>query len=431
MMSEDDKKKIDDKPETVTETTDKSSDADTEAVPSQDEVEDTLDHVEEQKAQIDGEFEDLDAKLDAVAPPVIVRKSSFGSLIVAALLGGVATVALIGGVGYYLVMSNNLGGMSKLFNGGDAAAKIEERYLDLSTRVLSFEGELIELQDFDEASGKDVSGLKTALAAAVEQAKTSGKSLADIKATIANAAKTALSADGSVGAIDGTALIALQTEIDALKQNVGGVGGEAIAKVEAQIKAVETELAALKTTVEEVANAETKIGEGEASQMASALAVASLERALQDEKPFEVELNAIKAVAGESEAFAKLSSYAAKGLASEVTLLNQFDGLLEAALVADLKGEGKSILDRFIGNAKSVISIRKTGNVAGDGTEAVLARMEVAINAKDLDAALQTAQDLDGPAKMVFADWIASTDARLDAKDLMRQVSAEILTSLQ
>ena len=209
---------------------------------------------------------------------------------------------------------------------------------------------------------------------------------------------------------------------------------EKIAEIEAEIAALGAELAAVKNIAEnaaEVAASKNAGISGDASGMATALAVASLERALQDEAPFEVELNALQGVAGDNVALADLSAYAATGLASEVTLLGQFSDLLDAALVADLKGDGKSILDKFIGNAKAVISIRKTGDVAGDTAEAVLARMEVAVLNKNLSAAMVEGGGLEGPAGAVFAPWIAAVKNRLAAQDLMRQVSADILTSLQ
>lgn len=398
----------------------------------QDAVLDALDHVEEVKAQTGGEFEDL----DAIAPPIVKSGAGFGSLLVAALLGGVATVVLIGGVGYYAMSSNGLGGISNLLNGGDAAAANEERYTDVSTRVLSLEGEIAELlsaapvtTDLTPVSDK-IDALADALSAESDQVTAIGERIGNVENSIANVAQK------DDGSFDNTILIAMQAEIDGLKNmSAGEVDTSeldaAIEAVQGKLAELEAEVAAVKATAEAATVAGVKMSSGDANNMAAALAVAALERALQDEKPFEVELNAIKSVANDNAALDSLSAYAVTGLTSETSLLGQFDGLLESALVADLKGDGTSILDRFIGNAKSIISIRKTGNVEGDSAEAVLARMEVAVKAKDLAGAVETASALEGPAADVFADWLTSAQSRLAAKDLMRQVSADILTSLQ
>lgn len=427
MMSEDDKKP---------EQEDVNAEENISEEEVQDAVLDALDHVEEVKAQTGGEFEDLDAKLDAIAAPIVKTGAGFGSLLVAALLGGVATVVLIGGIGYYAMSSNGLGGISNLLNGGDAAAANEERYTDVSTRVLSLEGEIAELlsaepvaTDLTPVSDK-IDALADALSAESDQVTAIGERIGNVEKSIASVAQK------DDGSFDNTILIAMQAEIDGLKNmSAGDVDTSeldaAIEAVQGKLAELETEVAAVKATADAAATSGAKISSGDANNMAAALAVAALERALQDEKPFEVELNAIKSVANDNAALDSLSAYAVTGLASETSLLGQFDGLLESALVADLKGEGTSILDRFIGNAKSIISVRKTGNVEGNSAEAVLARMEVAVKAKDLAGAVETASALEGPAAGVFAEWLTSAQSRLAAKDLMRQVSADILTSLQ
>lgn len=408
MMSEDDKKNEDVKPEdAVVETI--------EAEP-----------VEEVEAE-DVLFEALDRELDEIAPSIVKENSGFGGLIVAGLLGGVATVVLVFGLGYFALKSDSLGGLSKLINGGDAAAAAEARYTDVSTRILSIEGELIEIQETmpEPTEPTDLSPIIDKIVAL--------ESLA--------AQQTEQSLDFSA-AIEGIRERLSNVVLPSVSVNSAGVANEAaravdlekIADIEVEIAALTAELAAVKRVAEnalEVAAAKNTGVAGDASGMATALAVASLERALQDEAPFEVELNALKGVAGDNVALAELIAYAATGLASEVTLLGQFNGLLDAALVADLKGDGKSIFDKFIGNAKAVISIRKTGNVEGSSAEAVLARMEVAVLNKNLSAAIAEGEGLEGPAKMVFAKWMAAVKSRMVAQDLMRQVSADILTSLQ
>ncbi|MBL1419618.1 MAG: hypothetical protein COC24_003825 [Alphaproteobacteria bacterium] len=406
-MSEDDKKNEDVKPE--------------------DEVVETIEvetiEAEEVEAE-DVSFEELDRELDEIAPPIAKEDSGFGGLIVAALLGGVATVVLVFGLGYFTLKSDSLGGLSHLINGGDAAAAAEERYTDVSTRILSIEGELIEIQE-TMPEPTDLSPIIDKIAALEGLAAQQTEQSFDFNAEL-----------------DGIRERLSSVVLPSVSVNSAGVANEAarvvdlekIADIEVEIAALTAELAAVKSVAEnaaELAAAKNTGLAGDASGMATALAVASLERALQDEAPFEVELNALKGVAGDNVALAELAAYAATGLASEVTLLGQFNGLLDAALVADLKGEGKSIFDKFIGNAKAVISIRKTGNVEGDNVEAVLARMEVAILNKNLSAAIAEGEGLEGPAKTVFANWMAAVKSRMAAQDLMRQVSADILTSLQ
>lgn len=393
-------------------------------------VEETADEIETVEAEIIDDVVD-DEAVDAVEQaadiiePVASQNRGFGSLVIAALLGGVATVALVVGLGYYAIISNNLGGLSKLINGGDAAAAAEERYTDVSTRILSLEGVLIELQEAEPVA-VDLSPIADKIAALEGLLAEQAEQNATLKNQLSNIATVS---DGN-GNVDGGVIVALQ---DAMKSQ-----NDVIEQIQSQILALNDEVAeaanvsqaAISTAIEAAAD-KNKVVAGDGNVMASALAVAAMERALQDEAPFEVELNALKAFASESAALTELSKYADQGLANEVTLLEQFNDLLDAALVADLKGEGKSILDRFIGNAKSVISIRQTGNVEGTNAEAVLARMEVAILNKNLNAAIAEGESLEGPAKQVFAKWMTTAKNRIAAQDFMRQVSADILTSLK
>lgn len=382
----------------------------------------------EDDANIDESMEtldDLDDELDRIVGISPDQKRGFSPFI-SGILGGILPIVLLVGFGYYAITSNNLGGLGQLFN-DDGTNVIEERYTNVSTRLFALEGEVSELQDrldtpVEPVIAVDYSADIAAQALAVDDLSAQ---LADIQQQF-GAMKQLLdevsnmSVSGSADKVDGTALLGLQKSIE--QQNAD------LAKVKTQIATWGEQLDAVKQA------AETKGAQASnenASQMASALAVASLERALQDEKPFEVELNALQSFAVNNQSLSQLSVYAATGLVSETTLFNQFDGLLEAALVADLKGEGKSILDKFIGNAKSIISVRRTGNIDGDDAEAVLARMEVAIANKDLSAAIAQSDALSGPAQNVFADWLAAAKARLAAQDLMRQVSGDILQSLQ
>lgn len=367
----------------------------------------------------------------------------FGALLIAGLIGSVATVALTAGVGYYTLQSNGL----DLFN-DDSNNVAEERYTMLSTRLLSLEG-VIETQQDVEPEAIDLSPIADKISAldikitnigAVQQKviEQAGR-IDDLDVKLATAAKVwadAAQISDASGNIDLGVIAAMKRQIEALQQrpvNTQNLEQDdqqnaMIAALDQQLKDIEEKIKALKNTVTP-SNVVFENGQS-ASNMASALAVASLERALQDETPFEVELKAIKSFTKDSEALDKLSSYAKNGLVSELNLLGQFDDLLEAALVADLKGEGKGIFDKFVANAKSIISIRRTGNIEGDDIEAILARMEVAVNAKDLSKAVAQGKQLTGPAKAVFEKWMGLATSRLAAKDLMRQLSSDILTSL-
>ncbi|MCJ8323920.1 MAG: hypothetical protein HRU29_12225 [Rhizobiales bacterium] len=380
-------------------------------------------------------IEALDAQLDDLLPPIVSKSNPLGSLIIAAVFGGIASIAILFGLGYYLVTSSSLGGLNQLLNGADDTNVLEERYTNISTRILALEGEMslaqTEIDNLAEQDGRQRLAADENMNSQSTELATIAAIIDELKAKLANAetqASAPIRLAETGGSTDVAALLASQTNVDGQQDAV-------VAEIKLQISILDEKLISLQQDIEDNAkNAEriskTTVVQG-AGNMASALAVAALERALQDEKPFVAELDILLALAGENAALTQLQAFAASGIASEINLYGQFDDLLEAALIADLKGEGKSVLDKFIGNAKSIISIRRTGNVEGDDAEAVLARMEVAVLAKDLPTALAQSQGLAGPAQQVFAPWVASVKTRLLAKQLMRQVSGDILKSLQ
>ncbi len=407
---------------------------------------------------------EFDAPEDAAEMPESQAQNKpgagVGRLFIAAVLGGVATIALSLGGGYYALKSNNLGAIGTLINdGGGSSDLLEEQYTDLSTRILSLEGEHANAGQIDESAladlgpvAKKIASLEGMLNNYRDENKKLAEQLFELQQVLDNSANVTPSDD-----FDNGLIAAMQAQIAELKKATSQSGdadvinraisdaqmtvisdsqNKAVAIINDKIAKLDTALNDVKSIAQNAAEQAVAAGSGntlsnkDASNMASALAVAALERALQDERPFEVELNALNGFVKDGGALAQLGSYAKTGLASEVTLFNQFESLLEAALVADLKGDGKSVLDKFIGNAKSIISIRRTGNIEGDETEAVLARIEVAVMAKDLSGAVAQADGLKGPAKAVFATWVAGAKSRLAAKDLMRQVSSDILTSL-
>lgn len=413
------------------------------------------------EADEDETINSVDSKLDNLVPPIFNQSNSIGSLVIAALLGGMVSIALLFSIGYYLVTSSSLGGISQLLNDADETNVLEERYTNISTRILALEGEVSQTQlDIEGLAGKDnnqtieigsrlnaQSDDMETLAALVQHLQSNVEIIENkISDSINISANSIPPAVGQP--INRDSLADVEVQIGELKSSLASLTNkqtsqtkisnaqdDLIANLTQKLDGLGETIVLLKQNIdinvkntEQVNQAAITKGSGSA---ASALAVAALERALQDEKPFDAELDVLKSLVGNNATIEQLSDFAVTGIASEINLLGQFDELLEQALVADLKGEGKSVLDKFIGNAKSIISIRRTGNIEGNDIEAVLARMEVAVLAKDLRNALAQGQGLNGAAQETFSRWVEAVETRLLAKDLMRQLSGDILKSLQ
>lgn len=75
----------------------------------------------------------------------------------------------------------------------------------------------------------------------------------------------------------------------------------------------------------------------------------------------------------------------------------------------------------------SLITVRRLGEVEGDGAQAVVARAEARLGASDLAGALEALAGLTGPARDAAADWMALAKARVECEGAL----AEIETLLQ
>lgn len=108
------------------------------------EAEEVVLDADDEKPASEPSIEAIDAELDNLLPPVLVKSNSIGSLIVAAVLGGLISLIILFGIGYYLIVSSGLGGISKLLNDDDGINIIEERYTNISTRILALKNPMVQ-----------------------------------------------------------------------------------------------------------------------------------------------------------------------------------------------------------------------------------------------------------------------------------------------
>jgi hypothetical protein len=89
------------------------------------------------------------------------------------------------------------------------------------------------------------------------------------------------------------------------------------------------------------------------------------------------------------------------------------------------------IVERLLAGAKSVVRVRKVSHGADEKTaEAVVARMEQALNEDRLGDVLEEARTLAQPAQDAAKDFLAKVEARYAADRALADVEAEIKASL-
>jgi hypothetical protein len=160
------------------------------------------------------------------------------------------------------------------------------------------------------------------------------------------------------------------------------------------------------------------------------VAIGQLQTALVAGRPYAKELRAVQALTHDDPdleaTLAPLSASADSGLTSDVALNRQFRDLAPAILAADRTRSDASWTDQALGRLSSIVTIRRaSGEVAGDGADAILARAEAALNEGAIAKAVTEMEKLAGPAAEKAAPWLAQARARV-AADAAAQALADL-----
>jgi uroporphyrinogen-III synthase len=213
-------------------------------------------------------------------------------------------------------------------------------------------------------------------------------------------------------------IAALRTALQALDQTVG---------------THRDQVRALATTVERSAVG----GDQKAMAAARASAVigvaARLSAALESGLPFTTDLGLLAPLgqgdAKLGEVIAALQAQAASGVATRQVLAAEFPAMAKAALADDLADD--SFGERVLGKIRNLISLRRVGaDVAGETTEARLARAEAAIEAGDVAKAAALVKSLPPQTARATEKWLARAEGHLAARRAVDQLAAHAVTLL-
>ncbi|MBA3447930.1 MAG: phage tail protein [Pseudaminobacter sp.] len=268
------------------------------------------------------------------------------------------------------------------------------------------------------------------LAAALDQVKT------DVAALQQNAAPGDGGDNAGLQAFEGR-IAGIEAAVARLGQDSGGAEpaeiaalGERIAGLEALVKAAGEATAAgegrLATLEQSVTALSTKV-DAQAAQPKVALAIgaSALKAAVDRGDPFLAELETFSAVAPQSPAVADLRAYAEKGVATRAEIVAEMDAAADAMIAVDRSvGADAGFFDRLLSSAESLVKVRPIGAVEGEGVPETVARMEVALNAGDLAAAVAEYETLPENVRAAAGPFIEKLKSRLAVERLVDQAVA-------
>lgn len=177
-------------------------------------------------------------------------------------------------------------------------------------------------------------------------------------------------------------------------------------------------------------NLEKKVGEPRDDvEVARAIASAGLKAAIDRGGPFTTELATLKTVAANDPVVAELEPYAATGIPSRATLIKDFPAVADRMIDATRQPDSsESLTDRLMNSALSVIKVRPVGDVEGDSTGAIVARIEEKLQNGDLEAASKEWDTLPDAAKAAGEDFKKSLDARIKVEQLVSSTLTNAVT---
>ncbi|MCC7252748.1 hypothetical protein [Hyphomicrobium sp.] len=204
------------------------------------------------------------------------------------------------------------------------------------------------------------------------------------------------------------------------------------ADVTAAVNPVNSKLAELEQNVQSVVSNEQSRRQN-AERIVLALELSNLKRALDrgQGQGYAAELEDVrKASAGQIDLSA-LERFKDTGVATPAQLKAEFRPLINAVIDADLEPADGSVIDRLLAGAKSVVRVRKVSHDAGDtSTEAIVARIDTALDEGRLGDVLAQAKALPLKARMPMEDWLIKVTARDTVDKAIAAVEDRLKASL-
>lgn len=152
-----------------------------------------------------------------------------------------------------------------------------------------------------------------------------------------------------------------------------------------------------------------------AQAAAAALAASAVVEAAQGTGPFADQISSLQAISPPSPELQALARLAVTGAPSRTALAASFpDYAARAATAARSPGDKAGLGDRIVYELSRVVSLRRVGDLSGDGVDAVLARAGRQVDDGDLDRALHTLDRLPPASRDAMASWRGRAERRAE-----------------
>ena len=208
----------------------------------------------------------------------------------------------------------------------------------------------------------------------------------------------------------------------AMGSAAAGTPSAGLSDLEARVVALETSTAGMAQRLAAVQARPAASTETE--KAARALAIGSLRQAAAEAAPFADNLGMLEALGLDEKDIAALRPLAEKGAPPKAELAGSFPEVADRILAASAAADPNAgFFDRLAGFARGLVIVRPTKPIAGDSPDAIVSRMQGAIDRGDLAKALAERNALANNAKAVSAAWAQGASDRLAVDRLVEKLS--------
>jgi len=213
---------------------------------------------------------------------------------------------------------------------------------------------------------------------------------------------------------------------------------EELSRQVADLKRSSADAAAVLRLADRLERMESRLHELESrrgSAVALLLAVGQLREALAASLPFDAELRAVKALAGDDAEVARtadiLRGRAAAGLPTRTVLAARFHGLAPAIIRADSLPEERTWWRQTLERLATLVTVRREdGDTVGDDAAARVARAAARLGDGDLSAAIAELSGLEGGPAAAAAPWLTDARDRLAADRAVSELTAHVVAAV-
>ena len=225
------------------------------------------------------------------------------------------------------------------------------------------------------------------------------------------------------------------TEVSALKELFQSETSRLSAALDAErSRAAEqsAEIAALRAQLEAARAAAAPAPQRRVADPGSAvLVMLALSRAIDDGRPFKIELARLETFAGGSPAIERLRPIAEAGAPTRAALKERFPDLARRALAADARANAKGPFGAIVAGFARLVTVMPAKPAPGAGTPAILSRAKGRLDADDVAGAVEELNALVGAAHETFGPWLADGARYVEARAAIAALNAELLDGAQ